>query len=190
MIYLASQSPRRRDLLKSAGISFKVVKSVYREKRRPSVTGPIRVARLHARGKALGAKITAKKGIVLGSDTLIAFRREVIGKPRNRNEAKLFLDRFSNSIHHVITAVYLLDIETEKGLCFHVKSEVHFKKLSAEIIHSYLDCGEYKDKAGAYGFQSKGKSLVRKVIGSKTNVIGLPTKELKHYLNVIVNGSR
>ncbi len=185
MIYLASQSPRRKDLLKAAGIPFKVVNSLYVEKKRCGVTGPVRIARLHAKGKALGAKLVAKSGILIGSDTLIAFRRQVIGKPRNRAEARLFLEQFSNSIHRVITAVYLLNIETQKGLCFHVKSQVHFKKLSTETIEAYLDCGEYKDKAGAYGFQGKGKALVQKVIGSKTNVIGLPIKELKAYLSVI-----
>ncbi len=103
---------------------------------------------------------------------------KVIIKPRDRADAVRILRGFSGRTHTVITAVALKVLATGRFRTFTVKSRVTFKKLSSAQISAYLDTGEYKDKAGAYGYQEKGRALVAKVRGSETNVIGLPMEKL------------
>ena len=157
MIYLASRSPRRQDLLKSAGIAYRMVKTHFRERIEPRKS-PQENAVLNAARKSLHA-YPVKSGIVLGADTLIDFKGKIIGKPKNYKEAKRFLTQFSGKTHLVITGVGLSDGRTKRLKTFYVTSRVTFKKLTSKKIEAYLKTGEYRDKAGAYGYQEKGRAL-------------------------------
>jgi septum formation protein len=178
MIYLASKSPRRKSLLKEAGFAYQIRQSRYIERAIPRAT-PEDHALIHAVGKAHGAKLPAR-GVILAADTLIEFKGQVVGKPKSRAQAKQFLIKFSGKTHTVITGVCLKSGRRCKTFC--VKSKVRFRELSDALIEAYLKTGEYRDKAGAYGYQGYGNALVQKVTGSRTNVIGLPMERLKREL--------
>jgi len=168
-------------LLKKAGIPFAVVRSAHRERLLPRES-PAENALRNAAGKARKARA---RGLILGADTLIAFRGKIIGKPKNRAEARRILKAFSGKTHAVLTAVALRNTSGGPLRSFIVKSSVTFRELGPEKIEAYLDTGEYKDKAGGYGFQEEGRKLVRRVRGSRTNVIGLPMERLKRELRKI-----
>lgn len=178
MIRLASSSPRRSDLLRAAGIKFHVVPSAHEEVLHAGLS-PEDNALWNALLKCSRARVSGpRKGIVLAADTLIDFKGRPVIKPRDRADAERTLRRFSGRTHTVITAVALKDLAAGRYRTFTVKSRVTFKKLSAARIRAYLDTGEYKDKAGAYGYQEHGRALVSRVRGSETNVIGLPMERL------------
>lgn len=179
MLRLASASPRRKTLLQRAGFKYRYIASSYAEIMHSRIP-PTRLAQLNAEGKV--QHIISKSGIVLGADTLIAFNGKVIGKPKNRAQAKRFLASFSGKTHQVITGVALRDVKRQTLKSFAVVSQVTFRKLNLLEIESYLNTNEYIDKAGAYGYQSKGRALVQEVRGSRTNVIGLPMRETKEAL--------
>lgn len=178
LIYLASGSPRRRDLLKAAGANFKVVSSAHRERILKTLSPRVNAER-NGWGKCLKAALPAgcSSGLVLGADTLIDLDGRVIGKPKSRAQARRFLAAFSGRKHRVITGVALRDLATGKGRVFSVISEVKFKKWNRERIEAYLDLGTYADKAGAYAFQDGRHSPVSRVRGSKSNVVGLPVEQ-------------
>jgi septum formation protein len=186
VIYLASQSPRRKTLLAEARLKFMTVPSLHDEVIHANLS-PEDNALWNALLKCSRAKLPAsaqpagrgkKTGIILAADTLIDFKGKVIIKPRDRADAARILKGFSGRTHTVITAAALKVLATGRFRTFTVKSRVTFKKLSPVQISAYLDTGEYKDKAGAYGYQEHGRSLVSRVRGSETNVIGLPMEKL------------
>lgn len=179
MIYLASQSPRRRDLLKAAKLSFKLVPSEHEEIIHSNLS-PEDNALWNALLKCSRARIPARAncGWVLGADTLIDFKKRVVIKPKDRKDAERILRGFSGKTHTVITAVALKDLGTGRYRTFVEKSRVTFKKLSTAQIRAYLDTGEHADKAGAYGYQEKGRALVARVSGLESTVIGLPLERL------------
>jgi septum formation protein len=187
MIYLASRSPRRKFLLKKAGLRFKVVSSAHDEVMHEGLS-PEDNAVWNALLKCSCARVPAKTGMVLSADTLIDFKGRPVIKPRDRADAAKMLKAFSGRTHTVITAVALKDLATARYRTFVVKSRVTFKKLTAAQITVYLDTGEYADKAGAYGYQEKGRELVSKVSGSETNVIGLPMERLTKELSALRKG--
>lgn len=184
MIFLASQSPRRKILLKEAGYRFQTAPSAHEEIIHANLS-PEDNALWNALLKCSRARVRARKGIVLAADTLIDFKGKIVIKPINQADAERILKAFSNKTHVVITAVALKNLATGRFATFTVRSRVTFKKLSLKQIRDYLKSGEYADKAGAYGFQGEGSRLVARVRGSKTNVIGLPMERLKRALGRI-----
>lgn len=182
MIFLASQSPRRKILLTEAGYPFRKISSPHEEIIHADLSAEDN-ALWNALLKCSRVKTRARRGIVLAADTLIDFKGQIIIKPKNRADAARILQGFSGKTHTVITAVALKDLSAGRFRTFTVRSRVTFKKLSPQKIREYLDLGEYADKAGAYGFQGEGKRLVRRVRGSETNVIGLPMERLKRELS-------
>lgn len=176
-IYLASQSPRRKELLRKAGIPFRVVKSNYKEKIYPRLS-PSRTAMLNARGKARAARVPEGKGIVIGADTFIYLRGEIIGKPRNPAHARKMLKKLSGKEHAVYTGLALRDLKSGKIKTSYGKSIVAFKNLSEADIRSYVRRRKPLDKAGAYAVQEDGHKLIRSIRGSVSNVIGLPMELL------------
>lgn len=179
MIYLASQSPRRKSLLKEHGIKFKIIPSAHEEIIHPTLT-PEDNALWNALLKCSRAQINGRTphGIVLAADTLIDYKGRVVIKPIDRSDAERILRGFSGKTHTVITAVALKNLATNRFCTFTVLSRVTFNKLTPKAIQAYLDTGEYADKAGAYGYQEYGNQLVKRVQGSKTNVIGLPMERV------------
>ncbi len=173
-LILASQSPRRRDLLTRMGCPFRQIPSEIEETVDLSLS-PDRLVVSLARQKA---ESVYKKygGMVLGVDTVVCFEGRIFGKPRSEAEAAEMLATLSGNVHDVWTGYCLLGIG--EPVFEAVRSAVKFRKLTAEEIASYIATGAPMDKAGAYGVQDPD-TPVENVTGSLTNVMGLPTERLK-----------
>ncbi|RWR01561.1 septum formation inhibitor Maf [[Pantoea] beijingensis] len=181
-LYLASGSPRRRELLTLLGLRFERLKTDVEEQRRHEEDAEHYVLRL-AREKALaGVAVAAQDLPVLGADTIVVLNGEVLEKPKDEQHAQLMLAKLSGETHQVMTAVALAD--REQIIDCLVITDVTFRLLSAEDIVDYIASGEPMDKAGAYGIQGIGGLFVRKINGSYHAVVGLPlveTEELFHH---------
>ena len=160
MIYLASTSPRRRALLREAGMRYRVLKPDYREVRVRGLA--VReLVRRHALGKALSAARRLRRGTVLGADTVVLLRGRLLGKPRSLRHADRMLAGLEGRLHEVLTAVAL--VRVEKGVpvsrrVFSVTSTVRLRRLGPERRKAYLRRIRPLDKAGAYAAQARGVS--------------------------------
>ena len=162
-LYLASKSPRRQELLQMITTDFTVVDSDFDEKAVP-LTEPEQYAISLACGKAIHAAVTDPDALIIGCDTVVVSPDgRIFGKPADEAEGFSMLKTLSGQTHSVITGVCLHDKNRTES--FAVRSEVTFYPLSDEEIAEYLACGEYKDKAGAYGIQGKGGLLCKKIDG-------------------------
>ena len=177
-IYLASKSPRRRKLLKQLGISFK---SFSVELKEEFVDGehPISCVRRLSSEKMEIAKRRVRKGIIITADTIVVLGKRVIGKPKNKSEAVIFLKTLSGKVHTVYTGFTVFNTETKAQLTDYEKTKVEFRKLETDEILDYVDGGSPMDKAGAYGIQDDfGAVFVKKINGCYYNVVGLPLTKL------------
>ena len=178
-IILASQSPRRQELLRQMGVRFRVVTAAVAE-----VHGHGRAARAICKRNALAkaAAVAQKfpKQTVLGADTLVHLGDELLGKPASLAEARWMLGRLSGRAHHVTTACALVCGGRQK--VFSVTTRVTFRELSRAQINAYLRAVPVLDKAGAYAVQLKGEWIVEALHGSFTNVVGLPMERLRSEL--------
>lgn len=171
IIILASGSPRRKKLLEQIGLTFIVKTSDVDEDDVP-VLPPHALVEYISLKKAKKISEKYPKAVVIGADTLIVCKGEIIGKPNSEKDAKDILKKLSGQVHTVITGVTV--IKENKVLTRHELSKVYFKKLTDEEIDSYVKTGEPMDKAGAYGVQEKGVLFVEKIEGDYQNVVGLP----------------
>ncbi len=181
MIYLASTSPRRKELLKKAGIRFRILQPAYEEDNGLKAP-PSQIVKIHARKKAESCVRQIKDGIILGADTIVYLRGVIIGKPRNMKEACSILGRLQGRWHAVYTGVALLEIKAgriERKTLLFEKSRVKIKKLSALDIRNYFKKVNPLDKAGAYAVQSPHGGIIEAVQGSFSNVIGLPIEAVR-----------
>ena len=178
-LILASQSPRRLELLQQITDQFEVVPSSVEEKLDYGLR-PEENVRLLARAKAENVGKNYPECWVLGADTLVALHQEILGKPVDVSDAHRILSRLSGKEHRVMTGVCV--VSPKKTLDTAVTSNVRFKSLTDEEISNYIQTGEPMDKAGAYAIQGKGNFMIREFSGSKSNIIGLPIDELKTLL--------
>ena len=175
-LILASNSPRRKDLLSSEGIKFSIISSDYEENAfslNPEIT-----ATTFAEGKAKSVfeSLSDKENaLVLGADTVVYLDGEILGKANSEKEAFDILKRLSGKTHRVITG-YCLISDTQK-IIGKVVSEVTFNDLTDQQISDYIASGLYKGKAGSYGIQDNFP-LIKSYTGSLNNIIGLPTEEV------------
>ncbi|MGA8891409.1 MAG: Maf family protein [Anaeromyxobacteraceae bacterium] len=177
-VVLASQSPRRHELLASVGVSVEVRPSDIDETVRPGESPDGYVRRL-AREKAEGVPCGPGE-IVLGADTAVVLGAEILGKPRDPEDARRMLRTLSGRTHVVATGVHARRYPAggaASAETIAVSSAVRFVTLSEERIAWYVSTGEPLDKAGAYALQGSGGSLVRGIAGSVSNVVGLPLAE-------------
>ncbi|MGD8108233.1 Maf family protein [Pantoea sp. FN0302] len=180
-LYLASGSPRRRELLTQLGLHFERVITDVEEQRREDESALQYVRRL-AREKAQAGVAVAPQDLpVLGADTIVVLNGEVLEKPRDALHAAEMLTRLSGQTHQVLTAVALADRQRELD-CL-VTTDVTFRLLTAQDIQAYIASGEPMDKAGAYGIQGLGGNFVRKINGSYHAVVGLPLVETSELLS-------
>lgn len=175
-LILASQSPRRLELLKQITDQFDVVPSSIKEKLDYGLR-PEENARLLARAKAESVAKDYPDCWVIGSDTIVALHQEILGKPEDTADAERMLLRLSGKEHRVMTGICV--VSPKKTLDKAVTSSVRFKSLTHEEILNYIQTGEPMDKAGAYAIQGKGSFMIREFSGSKSSIIGLPLDELK-----------
>ena len=181
MLYLASGSPRRQELLTQLGVSFERLLPGIEEERQPGESAQHYVSRLAREKAQAGVAIAPQDLPVLGSDTIVVLNGEVLEKPRDVEHAAVMLRLLSGRTHQVMTAVALADsVQTIDCL---VTTEVTFRVLSEEDIHGYIASGEPMDKAGAYGIQGLGGCFVRKINGSYHAVVGLPLVETYELLS-------
>ena len=183
-IILASNSPRRKDLLTKMGVDFEVrIKEINEDF--PSNLSPKEVAEYLAKKKSNAYRESVSKNeLVITADTLVSSEDKILNKPETKEEARQMLEFLSNNTHEVITGVSLMTCENQ--IIFSVISKVTFGELSTEEIIKYVDSGLPMDKAGAYGIQDWiGTIAVTKIEGSYENIVGLPTQELYRQLKAL-----
>ena len=187
-LYLASQSPRRSELLSQIGISFSVLSVNVDETPKRNEIPKDYVLRL-ANEKAMAGWNTAKQHSkpVLGSDTVVVIGNKILGKPQNDAEAKKMLGLLSGKTHQVMTAVALA-VPSTKSAQPELRevvsvSNVSFKILSAAEIEHYVYLGECSDKAGSYAIQGFAAAFITHLSGSYSGVMGLPLYETVELLN-------
>ncbi|HEY9070574.1 MAG TPA: Maf family protein [Candidatus Ozemobacteraceae bacterium] len=174
-LYLASQSPRRREILADLGIPFTLRVSPYQEST-GDVVGLLpkeQAARL-AGLKAFHAAKGLGDGIVIGADTIVVLDEHVLGKPRDRADAKRMLGMLSGKSHRVITGISLVEADSGRAVTHAEITHVVFKSLSDREITDYIDSPEPYDKAGAYAIQGMASLFVERIEGCYFNVVGFP----------------
>ena len=172
-LILASASPRRRELLASLGLSFRVVPARFDESGVDEPHPEALVRRLAHEKAAEVARVHADS-LVIGADTVVVHEGTILGKPQSVGDARAMLRRLSGRTHHVYTGVALIHQASGRVQVEHEVTAVTFGELSPERIERYIATGEPMDKAGAYGIQGIGATLVRRVEGCYFNVVGLP----------------
>jgi septum formation protein len=177
MLYLASGSPRRRELLEQIGVPFTTLPTVIDETPLPNEPAVDYVRRLACAKAQVGLASLAAPGaaVVLGADTSVVLDGRILGKPQDRADALAMLAALSGQTHEVLTAVAL--VNSQRCEVRVVSSQVSFRPLSAAEIEAYWASGEPQDKAGSYAIQGLGAVFVRDLHGSFSAVVGLPLCE-------------
>lgn len=194
-LILGSASPRRKEIMELMGLQFIVRPSHCEEV--ITETDPEKIVMELSRQKAEDVAGTAESGdIIIGSDTIVALDGQILGKPRDRDHAFSMLRAMAGNTHHVYTGVTILRCPelptdksvaagaggTDKRITFAECTEVHVASMTDEEINDYLDIGEYKDKAGAYGIQGRFAPHITGINGDFYNVMGLPAAALYRHL--------
>ncbi|MBI6884833.1 MULTISPECIES: Maf family protein [Pseudomonas] len=174
-LYLASGSPRRRELLTQIGVPFIVISAPVDESPLPSESAPAYVERLARAKAAAGLDSVDGPAVVLGADTAVVLDGRILGKPENREDALAMLADLSGREHQVLTAVALDDGQRVHSFC--VTSTVRFRAISTDEAQRYWASGEPSDKAGGYAIQGLGAVFVSGLSGSYSAVVGLPLCE-------------
>ena len=181
-IILASASPRRRELLSSMGLEYRVVVSDADESAvsAEGVPPDIYVQELALIKAAAAAKQVMKdrKAVIISADTIVVNDGKILGKPEDAQEAFDMLSSLSGHGHKVYTGCCVMRIRDGKTICGSVATDVYFKELSEDKIWRYIATGEPADKAGAYGIQGLGGMLVERIDGDYQNVVGLSVSTL------------
>ena len=174
-LYLASKSPRRHEILHGLHVPFEYIESPYEEKISDveNLVPEEKSAKL-ASLKAMYASHSLKDGLVIGADTIVVNDTEILGKPKDRADAKRMLMELSDKKHRVISGIALVDVANNKIYSHSEITYVYFRKLSDKDIKIYLDTDEPYDKAGAYGIQGHASLFVEKIEGCYFNVVGFP----------------
>ena len=180
-LLLASQSPRRRELLEQIGVKFSVSFQDIDESRQPDERPFDLVTRLsEQKANACFQKSGDVNTVILASDTMVALGEEVFGKPEGKFDAIRMLLRLSQSTHRVLTAVSVKSYDKSKTICS--ETVVTFRAITAEEAENYWETGEPKGKAGAYAIQGFGAIFIQSIKGSFSGVMGLPLFETAELL--------
>jgi len=177
-VILASKSPRRIELLKTVIKNFRVVPSKIEELCDKDLS-PEENAIFLGRKKATWVAKQHPHNLVIGADTMVVLKNEIIGKPSDAENARQILRQLSGQEHKVITGVAVVHSKIFSAASI---SHVRIKALTQNVINSYVESGEPMDKAGAYAIQGEGSFLVESYSGSYSNIIGLPVDLLKDLL--------
>ncbi len=182
-IVLASASPRRRELLEKAGVSFEIRTAAGEEN--PRASEPEEVVKELSGAKAWSVAGTFPEGteegcLIIGADTIVAFGNRILGKPKDREDAEETLMELQGATHQVYTGVTVLERKKDgwTPFTFAERTDVTFYPVSRQEIREYADTGEPLDKAGSYGIQGKFGVYVKGIRGDYSNVVGLPVARL------------
>ena len=187
MIYLASQSPRRRELLEQIGISHKVIKVDIDENPLPDETPEDYVVRI-ASEKARAAFTADMQQPLLAADTTVTCNGQILGKPANQADFVNMMQLLSGKTHEVLTAIAVTasspnQTDGIKTITRLSRSKVSFRALSEKEILNYWENGEPRDKAGGYGIQGLGAVFIKHIQGSYSGIMGLPLYETAELLS-------
>ena len=167
--------------MRKAGLKFKVVPSNYQEKKHRHLT-PVQLVKMMAYGKARAVAKNYPNDIVIGADTVVEFKGEIMGKPRHKKDARRMLTALRGKINYVVTGVSVIHLSKKKFAHFVSRVKIVCKNYSVHVVEKYVKSGEPLDKAGAYAPEGFGKKLIKKIIGDKSAALGLPVGELKKVL--------
>ncbi|MFA7076282.1 MAG: Maf family protein [Candidatus Izemoplasmatales bacterium] len=184
-LILASQSPRRLELIKLLDMEYEAISPNVEEVNDPSLSHEELVMDL-AFQKASAVFKTHKEDLVLGFDTLVVIDDLILGKPKSEEEAKHYLQMLSNKTHKVLTGCAI--ITKGKSKSFYTQSNVTFWDITNEEIDDYIKTKEPLDKAGAYGIQDHGARFVKGISGDYFTIVGFPVSRLYQELKKIIKG--
>lgn len=171
-LILASQSPRRRELLNQMGLqSFQIIPALG-EEIVPDNAPPAQAVEMLSRQKAQEIALQFPDAVIIGADTVVALDNQILGKPRDEHDARQMLKTLSGNSHIVYTGVTVC--HGNKILTTHEETAIHFRHLTDSEIAAYIATGEPLDKAGSYGIQGIGGLFVDEIHGDYSNVVGLP----------------
>jgi septum formation protein len=200
-LILASQSPRRKELLGWVGIPFEQFPVDILEK--SSLTSPQEVAEDIAvqKGDEAYRQLRSREGFgksffpcVVSSDTIVCLDTKIMGKPGDVNEARAMLKELAGRLHTVVTGVYIILVDPrdgkEKSVVFSSTTDVEFDQISEDVLEEYLQTGDSLDKAGSYGIQGPSLTFIKSVHGSYSNVVGFPLNEFIKELKALLTSSR
>jgi len=183
-IYLASGSPRRRELLAQLGVSFELLVTDIDESLQPDETGEPYVRRMASnKARAALAQLSGRRAPVLGADTAVVVDRHILGKPEDKEAAAAMLRRLSGRTHDVLSAVAIVDSEGRREDIAVSRTLVTFRSLSDVEIDDYWATDEPRDKAGGYAIQGLGAVFIESIHGSYSGVMGLPLFETARLMN-------
>ena len=183
-LILASASPRRAQILRDAGIPFKIARANVSERRKRGENAVAMTRRLaHAKAQAIAKKLGKKlDAIVVGADTTVEVKGELLGKPESLAEARKMLRKLAGRTHRVVTSVAAIRLPDYSEAIATESTRVRFAHLSADDIAEYVATGEPLDKAGAYAVQGIGGRFIEGIDGCYFNVVGLPLARLYRLL--------
>ncbi len=180
-LILASQSPRRKELLQIAGFCFEVIPSQVDENI-PDKIAPEDFVQQLAQAKADDIASQNRDAVVLGADTIVVLGDAILGKPTDKDDAHRMLQQLSGVWHRVMTGYALVHHASARTVSATIVTDVKFKRLTTAEIEWYIETAEPDDKAGAYAIQGIGALWLEKIKGSYTNVVGLPVCEVAQAL--------
>ncbi len=187
ILILASSSPRRMKLLNDCKIPFKAVDHLFDEST-INHNNPVKLAKTLAYNKAnsIAIKMDYRDKYVIGVDTLVVYKNKILGKPKDKFEAEIFIKLLSDKTHKVITGISIINIEKSIKLIKSSVSYVKFIKIDEKLIKYYLDNNLWEGYAGGYAIQEGIFDLiVKKIKGSYSNIVGLPVNVLYNLLKDI-----
>ena len=182
-IILASNSPRRNEILENLNIKFDVLSPDADESSVDKTLPPeLYVENLASLKAFAAAKKTVLQKIIIGADTIVALDDKILLKPKDDDDAFNMLKSLSGRVHSVYTGICVVNSHTAKSCIAYEKTDVYFRKLDDDEILRYIQTGESADKAGAYGIQGLGSLFIEKIDGDYFNVVGLPVCKLAKIL--------
>ena len=178
-IYLASASPRRRELLDQIGVTYQLIAVDVDESLIKNETPEAYVTRLAISKAQAGAQLAEKNLPVLGADTIVVQDQHIFGKPKDEASAMQMWQALSGREHQVITAVAIAKKDHKETPCENIlcRTQVQFSELPEQAWARYWASGEPRDKAGGYAIQGKAAAFIKSINGSYSNVVGLPLHE-------------
>lgn len=194
-IILASESPRRREIMDQMGICYEVIPSHVKEDVKDDIPSKMveALASLKARDVADRLKNEPNNTIIIGADTIVFHRGQVLGKPKDRDDAIRMLKSLSNDVHEVYTGVSIIirknnykDIKAnDENIVFSVSTKVVVQPLTIDEIEDYVDSGEPFDKAGAYAIQGGFGIYIKEIHGDYYNIVGFPIAQIYEKLKAV-----
>jgi len=179
-IILASSSPRRKELLEAVGLKFEICPSSFEEKE--THISPIHLALHNAIGKAEDIAKCYNNAVIIGVDTVVAYKKHIIGKPKNKKDAKRILELLNGTTHRVVSGICVIDTAKNKVYTDTEITHIEMDRITNKEIAAYIRHGEGTDKAAGYAIQGIGGLFIKKIRGDYFNVVGLPMHKLKKIL--------